>query len=148
MAGVITNRGKYNALLAAFRGGDTFYTPLFTSATTPDADDNTVGDLTQIATGNGYSDGGPSATGNSTDFDVLTEDDVNDRAYVQMADRVFTASGGPLPASGSGARYMGLSGAGGTVSTRDLWCAWDLGADQSVSSGQSLTVQDAEIRAA
>lgn len=148
MAGLVTNRGKYNTALAMFRGGDTFYVPLFTSGTAPTVDHNVVGDLTQIAAGNGYSDGGPSVTGNATDFDVATEDDTNDRAYVQLKDIVYTASGGPIPASGSGASYAGLSGAGATVATRDLDLVWDLGGAQSVSDGQTLTLQDCEIRIA
>lgn len=148
MAGV-TNRGKYALLEVFFRAGSvptTLYVPLFTSATAPTADTNTVGDLTQIATGNGYSDGGISLSRNSTDFDVLTEDDANDRALVQAKDLVWTASGGSLPASGGGARYAGITTDEGTVANRRVVSYFDLVSDRTVSSGQTLTLQNLEVR--
>jgi hypothetical protein len=149
MAG-LTNRGKNNILATSFRAtaisGSSFNGALYTSATTPDADDNVHTDLTQIATGNGYSDGGAAIARDATDWDVLTEDDTNDRALVQLKDIVFTASGGSIPASGDGARYFGLLDNNATVNSRELWAFWDLTSDRTVSTGQTLTIQDAEIR--
>jgi len=144
-----TNRGAYLMMGVYFRGatGPTnFYAPLYTSAIAPDPDRNTNADMTQIATGNGYSDGGPSVARSAVGFDVYTEDDSNNRALVQMADVVYTASGGPLPSSGNGARYMGLSDDNATVANRQILGIFDLVSDRSVSSGQSLTIQDAEFR--
>jgi hypothetical protein len=149
MASIFTNKGKY-LLLGAYLRGETvpsnFYAPLFTDGTAPTVDTNVVGDLTQIATGNGYADGGPSVARSAVGFDVWTEDDTNDRALVQAADIVYTASGGTLPSSGSGARYMGVSDDNATVANRQLVGVFDLASDRQVSDGQSLTVQDAEFR--
>lgn len=149
MASVFTNRGLYLVLGIAFRNETAptnFYGPLFTSATTPTVDTNVVGDLTQIATGYGYSDGGSGKARSSAGFDVWTEDDTNDRALVQAVDWVYTASGGPIPASGGGARWFGISDDNGTVASRQIFGAFDLVSDRQVSDGQSLTIQDAEFR--
>src|SRR3972149_1769751 len=107
-----TNRGKYNTLAIKYRNvaePNNYYMFLATSATAPTADINTKSELTEIATGNGYTAGGISLNRDSTDFDVLTEDDTNDRALIQIKDLVWTASGGNLPASGNGARYAILT---------------------------------------
>ncbi len=149
MASIFTNKGKYLILGTYFRAEAApavFYAPLFTDATAPTVDTNVVGDLTQIATGNGYASGGPSVARSAVGFDVWTEDDTNDRALVQAADIVYTASGGPLPASGGGARYMGISDDNATVADRQLAGAFDLVSARQVSDGQSLTIQDAEFR--
>jgi hypothetical protein len=122
------------------------YVALFTDADTPDADTNTVSDLTQIATGNGYSDGGYQLTPGATDFDVITEDDTNDRALVQIKDITWTASGGAIPSSGDGARWACLTDDNGTVANRDVYQYFDLTTARSVSNGYTLTLQDCEIR--
>jgi hypothetical protein len=149
MASGWTNRGKYYWLGQAFRN-DTepanLYMALVTSAATPTADTNVMSDLTQIATGNGYTDGGYQLTRNSTDFDTHTEDDTSDLAYVRIKDIVWTASGGPIPSSGSGARYAVLTDDNATVANRQVLAYFDLVSDRSVSSGQTLTLQDCELR--
>lgn len=148
MAG-FTNKGKYRLLEWALRGGTiptTFYVALFTSAAAPTADTNTKSQLTEIANGNGYTTGGLAVNNDSTDFDTLTEDDGADRGYIQIKDLVWTASGGSLPASGSGARYACLTDDNATQGSREILFFWDLGADYSVSSGQTLTLQNLEIR--
>lgn len=142
-----TNRGKYLVLGYAFRNATrptAWQAALFTSAVAPTADTNTKSQLTEIATGNGYTADGIALSLNATDFDVYTEDDTNDRALIQARDLTWTASGGSLPASGNGARYLYLAdatGAGGQVVSFH-----DLAADRSVSVGQNLTIQDAEWR--
>lgn len=144
-----TNRGKYNALAQRFRGvsGETnLYVALVTSAVAPDADTNTLGQLTEIQAGNGYASGGYQLSRNDTDFDVLTEDDGNDRALVQVKDVVWTASGGNIPASGGGARYAVLTDDDGTIGNREVEVYWDLSSDRTVSDGQTLTLQNLEIR--
>ena len=144
-----TNKGKMRVLEWALRGGTiptNFYVALFTSATAPNADTNTKSQLTEVASGNGYTTGGISLSKNSTDFDVLTEDDTNDRGFIQIKDLVWTASGGALPSSGSGARYACLTDDNATQGSREVLFYWDLGADYSVSSGQTLTLQNLEIR--
>ena len=84
--------------------------------------------------------GGPSMT------DVLTEDDANDRGLTQAKDIVWTASGGSIPASGDGARYAVLLDDNATVGSREVLAWWDLTSDRSVSDGQTLTLQDCELR--
>lgn len=148
MAG-FTNRGKQSIADIFFRNGTeptNFYIALVTSATAPDADTNTMSQLTEIANGNGYVTGGIQLSRNSTDFDVLTENDTNDRAEVQLRDIVWTASGGTLPASGSGARYAVLTDDNGTIGSRIIIAWWDLTSDRSVSSGQTLTLENFELR--
>jgi hypothetical protein len=125
-----------------------FYLILLTDATTPTKDTNLVSDHTQIATGNGYTDGGFQLTPGATDFDVWTEDDTNDRALVQLKDVAWTASGGPIPASGDGAHHAALTDDNGTVGSREIYGSFDLGADRTVSVDQSLTLEDCEIQLA
>jgi hypothetical protein len=144
MAGV-TNRGKYSLLNWAFRAATrptNYYIALATSAAAPTADTNTQSELTQIGSGTGYTTNGQSLTPNATDFDVLTEDDANDRAFVQLKDITWTASGGPLGA----ARYAYLTDDNATAGDRIVVNWWDLSSDRTVSDGQSLVLQNCEIR--
>lgn len=142
-----TNRGKYDCLALWARATSpvtsVFYLALVKS--TPVADTNTMTDLTQIATGNGYSDGGLSVSRNATDFDVLTEDDTNDKALVQLKDFAWTASGGPIPSDSAGATYCVLTDDNATVANRDVFCYGSLGGARVVSSGQTLTLQNFEL---
>ncbi len=147
MAGT-TNRGKYKFLDWLFRGTalpTNFYIALITSAVTPTNQIDTKSQLTEIANGNGYTTGGTSLTKNSTDFDTLTEDDGNNKALVQLKDIVWTASGGSLPTSGNGARYAILTDDNATQGSRLVLVFWDLASDRSVSTGQSLTLQNCEL---
>lgn len=143
-----TNKGKYKVLGWALRSETpptNLYVALVTSATAPTADTDTLGTLTQIATGNGYTDGGFSLSRNSTDFDVWQEVDASDNAYVQIKDVAWTASGGPIPSSGNGARYAVLTDDNGTVGSREVYHYWDLTSDRSVSATQTLTLQNCQI---
>jgi hypothetical protein len=145
MASGWTNRGKYNALRALFRGQalpTNFYAALVTSAATPTADTNTKSELTEVSNGNGYTTGGISLTKNSTDFDVLTEDDTNDLALIQVKDLVWTASGGSIGA----ARYLVLTDDNATQGSREVWAFHDLVSDRTVSDGQALTLQNVELQ--
>lgn len=145
-----TNKGKAAMLDSYFRATGTptnFYVALVTSATAPDADTNTLSDLTEIAAGNGYTSGGIQLSRNSTDFDVLTENDTNDRGDMEIKDLVWTASGGSIPGSGSGARYAVLTDDNGTIANREVICYWDLSSDRTVTDGNTLTLSDFEIRA-
>lgn len=148
MAG-FTNKGKYKLLGWGYRGETiptNFYVALVTSAVAPTADINTFGELTEIAAGNGYTTGGYQLALNSTDWDVWTEDDANDRGLIQIKDVVWTASGGSIPDSGDGARYAVLLDDNVTVGSREVYAYWDLTSDRTVSDGQSLTLQDCELR--
>lgn len=149
MANVYTNRGKYLLLGQRFRAATAptnLYVALATAAVAPTADTNTLSQLTEVAAGNGYTSGGISLTPGATDFDVYTEDDTNDYAFVQLKDIVWTASGGNLPASGDGASWGVLTTDEGTVGNRQIEVAWDLASPRTVSTGQTLTLQNAEVR--
>jgi len=145
-----TNKGKWRVLGYSFVNQTVptnYYVALVTSATAPTADTNTMTDLTQINTGNGYSDGGYQLTPGATDFDTHTEDDTGDRGLVQIKDVTWTASGGSIPNGGSGARYAVLTDDNATVANREIYAYWDLTSDRSVSDGQDLTLQNLELRA-
>lgn len=144
-----TNKGKYKALDWLFRGTSIpthFYVALVTSAVTPTADTNTLSELTEIAAGNGYTSGGYQLSPGATDFDVINEDDVNDLAKIQTKDIVWTASGGTIPSSGNGAMYAVLTDDNVTIGNRLVLAYWDLVSPRSVSDGQTLTLQDCELR--
>jgi hypothetical protein len=148
MAG-FTNKGKHHLLDQVFRNATektNYFIALVTSATAPTADTNTLSQLTEIAVGNGYTAGGFSLARNSTDFDVINEDDTNDRGDIQVKDVVWTASGGSIPASGNGARYAVLVDDNATVGSREVYAYFDLSSDRTVSSGQTLTLQNLELR--
>ncbi len=148
MAG-FTNKGKYNILDWAFRGATiptNFYVALVTSANVPDADTNTMADLTEITAGNGYTAGGYELDPNDTDFDSLSEDDVNNRADMQIKDVVWTAVGGTIPSGGGDARYAVLTDDNGVVANRIVIFWWDLASGRSISAGQTLTLEDLEMR--
>ena len=144
-----TNKGKYKILGWSLRQETmetNLYVALCTDATAPSADTNTLGDLTEIAGGNGYTSGGYQLTPNSTDFDTWTEDDTNDRGLVKIKDVTWTASGGAIPGSGNAARYVVLLDDNATVASREVYCYWDLGTDVTTPNGVTLTLQDLEIR--
>jgi len=148
MAGV-TNKGKYRLLglyFVAQTAPTNIYYRLHTNAVVPGADTNTASQLTQITAGNGYTTGGYQLARNGTDFDVLTEDDTGDQAYVQAKDMVWTASGGPIPASGDGISYGAFTDDNVTEGSREIVAYHDLSGPHSVSSGQTFTVQNAEVR--
>jgi hypothetical protein len=144
MAG-FTNKGKMRMLEAFYRTTSfvtNFYLALITSATTPNADTNTFADVTEITAGNGYTAGGISLTPNATDFDVLTEDDTNDRALIQIKNVVWTASGGAI----SGIDHAILTDDNVTQSSREIVNYFDLTGPITVSDTQTFTIIDAEMR--
>tara|TARA_R100001530_G_scaffold59088_1_gene42847 strand:- start:583 stop:1023 length:441 start_codon:yes stop_codon:yes gene_type:complete len=137
MAG-FTNKGKYR-LLETLRGvslPSNMYVALCTSATAPDADFETLSQVTQIGTSTGYASGGISLNMDTTDWSAIVEDDTNDDSELTIKDLVWTASGGTLGA----ARYAVLTDDNATEGDREIWAYYDLGSDQSASSGQTLTL--------
>jgi len=142
----VTNRGKMVILGCALANVNTpsyWKLALCTAGTTPTVDTNTLSQLTEIAVGNGYSSGGATvARDTSTGWDTLTEDDSNDLASIQLQDVTWSASGGPIPASGDGARYAVLTDDSGNVI-----CWVDFVTARVVSDGQDFEVKDFEIQA-
>jgi len=144
----LTNKGIYRILGNYFRGESkptNLYLALVTSAVEPTVDTNTFGELTEIAAGNGYTAGGYQLNFNSTDWDTWIEDDVNDKAYVALKDLVWTGTGGPIPASGNGARYAVLTDDNATPANREVYGWFDLVTARQVSDEQTLTLQDCKV---
>lgn len=145
-----TNRGKYLVLSWAFRAVTLpthLYVALLTSDTEPTVDINTLGELTEIATGNGYAAGGYELTPGATDFDVINEDDTDDLASVQVKDISWAASGGSIPDSGNGARYAALLSYHATPASREVIAVWDLKTDRVATDGHSISLIDCELKA-
>lgn len=145
-----TNKGKELVLAAALRAtafqGTGFAVFLAVAADAPTQDDENKTDVTEIATGTGYSAGGLAVAQNGTDWDVCAHDDGSDYGYAQIKDLVWTATGGPIPNSGNGARYACLTDANATVGSRLMLAYWDLTSDRTVSDTQTLTLQNCELR--
>ena len=149
MASLITNKGKAH-LLAKMRGvaaPTNYYVALITNAVVPDADTNTLGQLTEIAAGNGYTAGGYQLTPNASDFDSLVENDTDDRGELQVKDVAWTASGGSIPASGDPASFAVLTDDNATLANREVYVVLDLQGTRTVQDGYPLTLQNCEIRA-
>jgi len=143
-----TNRGAYR-LAKAFAHGSSLpsqvYIALVRASPAPSADTNTMADVTEITAGNGYSSGGVVLDRNVTDFDSVTEDDTGDEAPALIKDIAITASGGNIPPSGAGFRYIVLTDNNATIALREIYAYWDLGAVQTVLDTQTLTIQDLEL---
>ena len=150
-----TNRGKFLLLDWVFGAEplpDSFYVALVTADTVPTVDTNTLDELTEIADGNGYTEGGYELPldDSSPPFDVISEDDTNNRAIAQVKDLVWTASGGTIPASGNGARYAvltdGTGESGETIGDRQIIAVWDLVTTREATVGFAITLADCELR--
>ncbi len=145
----VTNRGKFNLLDQRYRGTaqpTNFFIALLTNTNPPTADTNLFSQVTEIAAGNGYVAGGQQLTPGAVDFDVITQDDVNDRALVQLRDISWTAASGNIPASGDGASWACITDDNATEANRNVEDYFSLGAPRTVSDTQTLTLQDCEIR--
>lgn len=140
MAG-FTNRGKFAIMEAYFKGTaqyipGAFKVALATNADAPTQDDNVLADVTECPSEFGYVAGGLATTRGDPDFGV-TEDDTNDRARADIADRVWTASGGSMPSTA--ARYCLLLD---DDSTPNMIAYGDLSSDRQVSDTQTLTLEN------
>lgn len=152
MAGV-TNKGKFRTLEGYYRGVSSptnFYIALITSASTPTADTQTFSELTEISTGNGYVGGGIALTPGTADFDVLTEDSTNDRAFIQLSNVMWTASSGTIPSTGTGIKYAILTDDNSTQGDREVLDFWGMTTASTVvgflvPDGQDFTLIDSEI---
>ena len=145
-----TNRGKFRLLDHEFRRTalpTNYFLALVISSGSPGPDTNVLGDLTEIAAGNGYSAGGVSLDPNATDFDVITEDDDEDRGVIQIKDITILAAGGPIPVSGPAAFAVGLTDDDVVLADREIFYYWSLGAETTILENNSLTLRDLTIRA-
>lgn len=146
MASFATNRGKY--WWAGYARGvalpTNLYIALLADAALSDPDINVMGDVTEIPAGNGYTSGGILITPNATDFDSLVQDDVADRAELQIKDIVFTAAGGPLPSAGY-AYHCALTDDNATVALREIYAIGSLQIARQVTAGNTITLEDWQI---
>ena len=124
-----------------------FYLALVTAATAPAWATTTLGGLTEIAAGNGYTSGGFQLTPNTTDFDVQVLSSDPDFVDQQIKNVNWNASGGTIPGSGDGASSVVLTTDEGTVADRQVLAYYDLNAAPvTVPSGLTLTLIDAFSR--
>lgn len=114
---------------------------------TPTSATATMADVTEITAGNGYTSGGQAINRNSTDWDVLTLDGPNNKAYAQLKDYQWTGTGGPLPSDSNGATFAVVTDDNATVSARKVFHYGSLGSARVVSDTQNLVIQNFEIDA-
>ena len=105
-------------------GSDTLKVAL--SNTQPTTADDTLSDITQISSGNGYTTGGTTATKTSSAQTSGTY-------KLVLSDVVFTASGGAIGPF----RYVVLYN--DTASNDELIGWWDYGSPLTVESGETFT---------
>ena len=152
MASFITNRGKFNAMNAYLKNATEptqFYLVLTTSSVTPTVDTNLFSDLAnEIPAGNGYTSGGLAVTRDATGWPTATEDDTNDWALFTLQDCVFTASGGSLPGSGTGARWGILTDDNATLNSREVIGAFDLASNRIATVGLSISLSGFKLKGA
>lgn len=142
----ITRRGFMRIEEIIFQGAAApanFFLGLVTDATEPTVATVTLGQLTEIAQGSGYTSGGYSIARNNTDWPSVTES--GDDAIAQMRDFDAVADGGALPLSGDDAAYVVLLSPHATPASREVWAWWSLKGDRHVSDGQSMTFDDPKV---
>lgn len=144
-----TNRGARRVFEGVFQGATlptNFYIALVKASNVPTRDTVTFSQLAEIAAGNGYVAGGIQLGRDATDFDTLTENTTDDEVDVLLRDIVWTASAGPIPSSGDGARYAILTDDNATQANREVWFVWDLKGTRTVSDGQLITLRDLTMK--
>lgn len=157
MASFTSTRGRYGLLGTYFRAASAqtpsgFYVALITAAgigttvapVAPNATNCLVWadcSANEVPNGNGYITGGIPIARNSTDFPSFVEDTVNNRAIIGLKTISWTASGGNLPASGTGAAYAILMD---SSASRNVIAIFDLGGNRIVSNSQQLILQSLE----
>jgi len=145
-----TNKLKAEMMALFFRNElepTTFFVALVTNDNVPGPDTNTMADLTEITAGNGYVAGGQAIARDNIDFPTFTEDDSADKGVLGLKNLTVTASGGPIPSSGNGARYAVLTDDNGTISSRKVYLWFDLLSEKFLSDTQQLQMNgmNAEI---
>jgi len=116
---------------------------------TPNADTTLWSEMTEISADNGYVAGGKPISRNTTDFDVSKPDTDTESGsiaygYIQLKDVDWEADGGSI---GSPTYAVLVDNENNAVHANNNVIAWwDLGGARSVSDGQTLTLQDLELR--
>lgn len=145
MASGWTNRGLKCMMNAYFRADTTdepvAFKLLLITAGTPTSDTNVLSGLTELANGNGYTTDGESVTRDSGGFDSITENDTDNRGEIQLADVTWSITGAGV----SGITYALLMD---DASTPNVIAYFDLNGPVAQVAGQTLTIQNAEMRLA
>ncbi len=144
-----TTRGLVRFFFYVFRNADrpaNYYLALLTSAVAPTHDTKDMSQVTQIATGNGYTDGGYALNLNATDFEAIIEDDVNQLAELHIKQVVWNATTGALPSSGNPAQYIVLTTGDATIANREILWYETFTSPQAILLGQTLTVSNMKLR--
>lgn len=102
------------------------------SNTAPAATNTVLADITQIASGGGYTAG----AGGGLTLDTVTLSEATGTAKVTIADEVFTASG----ASVGPFRYVVIYNDSATSPADALVCWFDYGSSITLLDGESLTI--------
>ena len=116
---------------------------------TPSADTTLWSEMTEISAVNGYDAGGQAITRNATFFpdsepDTDTESGSIAYGFIQLKDLSWLADGGSI---GSPTYAVLVDNENdGVHANNNVIAWWDLGGARSVSNGQTLTLQDLEIR--
>jgi len=146
-----TARGKRLLLETYLTGsalpGTGFNVALVTDAVPPTPATLTLGDLVEVAAGNGYVSGGLARARSAAGFPSLVEMDAQDQARVTIGDPIWSAVGGSIPASGDPARWLVLTTDEATPADRQVLAFWDLFADRTIQNGQILHLQNTRLSA-
>jgi len=145
--GKLTVRAFYLMLQTFFQNTGApskFYAILIASGSTPDENTKTMAELTEIPTGNGYTSGGEEVIRGTNDWRYLTEDDVGNKATVEMYNVVFQTSGGAIPTSGSIGALVLTTGEA-TVSSRQILGYWLFDPTLTIPEGKELHIHDGVV---
>lgn len=119
-----TNRGTFRMLESVFRNVPIlsgFAIALITDSVLPSLSTVLLGELEEIVSGNGYTSGGVTVSRDSIGFPVIIQDDVLNKSSIIMKDVIFTASGGILPVSGNGIKFIVLTDNNTTIGDREVY---------------------------
>lgn len=142
MANTWTDYGLSRMLDITFRGataGTACSVHLLSSLTGADTDTELWAGISgnEVAAGTGY--GSATITMDATGFDVLADDAVNNRQYLQLRDVVWTASGGDIAAAGAA---LVITDGG----TDYVYAIFDFGGTVTATDGGTFTLQNCELR--
>ena len=141
MSSFFTNRAKKRAFEILFNSGtvpSNYYAYLIASGA-PTVDTNTWSDLS--ANESDYYAAPLKLDLDPGELGTVTEDDVNDYAYTEVPDLVFTAAGGDLSAT-----WCIITDDNVTEGSRDVFICLDLSGTKTVSDTQTLTLSNTTLR--
>lgn len=109
---------------------------------------STMGDYTEITAGNGYTAGGLQYTRDTVGFPSISVNESSSTVTVSALDAIWSASGGSIPASGSGASYLVITTDEGTIASRTILGYWPIiGAPKTATDGTQIAATGITITA-